>query len=202
MVIGKSFAWGHMGKTGGDATWRLFQCVPDLVERAHDPTDPAKHRRFVEENVQGKTLVLNLRRLPSLTLSYVNHARFHGLGPDQPAGTEITPEEALEELRAERVIRNHTDRGNLTIHRWLRMEHLREDFLEFVSTLRPLTSAEVQAVRAVTTKKPMPYDHDPRTFFSPDQIVQLYENSPTWARYEREVYGDLLLPEAEAKAAW
>ncbi|GJM45044.1 MAG: hypothetical protein DHS20C21_18860 [Gemmatimonadota bacterium] len=198
MVIGKDFAWGHIGKTGGDATSRLFQCVPDLIERAHASDDPAKHRPFTAEGVQDRKLLLNLRRLPSVTLSYVNHARLYGLGQAMPRGTQVTPAQAIEARRAERELRMHTADGTLPIHRWLRMENLREDFLEFVRTIRQPTPAEIDAIRSVPTKPPMPYDHDPHTFFSPEQIAQLYEASPTWARYEREVYGDLLLPSKAA----
>lgn len=49
MVIGETFAWGHMGKTGGDATW-LFHCVSDLVEFAHPTEDPRKHEPFSDRS--------------------------------------------------------------------------------------------------------------------------------------------------------
>ena len=34
MVIGKSFVWAHLGKTGGNTTLRLFQLFPELIEHA------------------------------------------------------------------------------------------------------------------------------------------------------------------------
>jgi hypothetical protein len=183
-----------MGKTGGDATWQLFRCVPDLVEFEHLPEDPAKHQRFSDrDDVDGKRLVLNLRRLPSLVLSYVNHAFRYGLDATLPAGTRLSPEEAVELPRPERMIRNHTANGRLEIE-WLRMENLREDFLELAESLRPLTVEERTMILAVSTKAPMDYDHDPLSFFTPEQIAALYDNSPTWAAYEREVYGGLAVP--------
>jgi len=197
MVIGKRFAWGHMGKTGGDATWQLFRCVPDLVEFEHLPENPSKHERFTDRtDLEGKQLVLNLRRLPSLVLSYVNHAFRYGLDATVPAGTRITPEQAVTFERPERMIRNHTGQGRLAIDRWLRMEHLREDFLEFVGTIRPVTAGEREAILAAPTKPPMRYDHDPLSFFTPEQIARLYGNSPTWAAFERDVYGDLVIPDS------
>jgi hypothetical protein len=191
VIVGRDFAWGHMGKTGGDAIWAMFRCVPDLIEFAHAPTDPEKHRTFRKMGVTDRPLVLNLRRLPSLVLSYVHHARNYGLDATLPKGTVLTPADAAVFPRPERMINNHTDRGRLPIARWLRMENLREDFLDWVSTLRPLTDDEVRAIRTVPTKPPMPYDHDPEAFFSAEQIETLYRVSPTWARYELEVYGDL-----------
>jgi hypothetical protein len=201
VVIGKTFAWGHMGKTGGDATWRLFRCVSDLVGFEHLPEDPEKHQRFTERtDLSGKRLFLNLRRLPSLVLSYVNHAFHYGLDATTPAGTRMTAEEAVVFPRPEQMIRNHTANGCLDIDRWLRMENLREDFVDLVKTIRPVTVAERAEILSVTTKPPMDYDHDPFSFFTREQVVRLYENSPMWAAYEAEVYGNLSLPGARSTA--
>jgi hypothetical protein len=200
MVVGKTFAWGHMGKTGGDATFALFQCVPDLIEWAHPITDPDKHRNFESLGVVRDTYALNIRRLPSLVLSYVHHAKRYGLDATLPKGTRLSPDEASRFDRPERMIRNHTARGRITIDRWLRMESLREDFLDLAWTLRPLSGDEEAAIRHVATKPPMDYDHDVFAFFSADQIDSLYRSNPTWAHFEREVYGSLLRPDAERSA--
>jgi hypothetical protein len=196
MVVGRDFAWAHLPKTGGDATWALFRCVPDLVVRAHSPDDPAKHRTFVEEGVAELRLVLNLRRLPSLALSYVHHARNYGIPGAFPRGYRMTPAEAVAFDRPERALRRHLDRDRLDVHRWLRMEHLREDFLDFVGSLRPLHAREIERVRGVPTKPSMSYDHDPLRFFTSADIERLYANNPTWARHELAVYGTLTLARA------
>ncbi len=193
MVIGKEFAWGHLGKTGGDATWKLFQCFPDLVEFAHAPSDPNKHLPFRQMNAENKRLVLNIRRLPAVTLSFVHHARIHGLGKKVHAGHLMSPEEAIAFRRPERELEGMLDRRPGP-HRWLRMEELREDFLDFVSDLRPVTETEREAVLSAETKRPARYDHDVSAFFRPDQIDDLYRSSPRWARAELEVYGDLPIP--------
>ncbi len=191
MIIGRDFAWGHMGKTGGDAVWAMFQCVPDLIEFAHEPTDPQKHRTFAKMGATNKPLVLNLRRLPSLVLSYVNHAFNYGLDDTMPKGTVVTPEVACHFARPERMINNHTLRGTLPVRHWLRMEELREDFIDWIWTIRDLSEEEEHSIRTIRTKAPMKYDHDPEIFFSPEQIETLYRESPTWARYEAEVYGSV-----------
>jgi hypothetical protein len=201
MVVGADFAWGHLGKTGGDATWKLFRCVPDLVEFAHDPSDPAKHLPFRRMGCETKLLVLNLRRLPSVTLSFVHHARLHGLGRRVAAGTLLTPEEAIAMRRPERELEGMLA-GQLSVHRWLRMERLREDFLDFVRGIRPLTGAEVNAIRTVETKAPASYDHDPDAYFDEERRIELYRSSPRWARAELEVYGDLPVPIAEVAGTW
>jgi hypothetical protein len=71
MVIGERFAWVHMPKTGGDATYQMFAAVPGLI-RFSDPLDSNdKHASFWEREseVAGKQLVMNIRRLPAWTLS-------------------------------------------------------------------------------------------------------------------------------------
>ena len=67
VVIGDRFAWGHLEKTGGDATLELFGEVPEVVRFA-DPLDSHhKHCSFPdrESAVRGKLLALNIRRLPA-----------------------------------------------------------------------------------------------------------------------------------------
>ena len=190
MVVGKKFAWGHMRKTGGDATHTLFRQVPDLIEWAHETEDPRKHWSFKKVGVTGKEkLLLNLRRLPSLVLSHVHHVYDHGLG-DLPVGTILTAEDASRFRHPERMIIDHTDDGRLPI-RWLRRESLCEDFLRFVSELRPVSEPERDAILGVTTEASGKHELDPLHFFSPEQVQTLYHHNPTWARYELEVYGEI-----------
>ena len=193
MVIGRDFAWGHMGKTGGDATHTLFHCLPDLVEFAHDTKDPEKHLTFEQMEVDDRRLILNLRRLPSLMLSYVRHVYEYGM-QGRPEGTELTADEAVEWGVPDRMLRKFTAEGDLEISRWLRMESLRDDFLDFAWELRDLSDAEVRAIREVTTKAPMEYDHDPLNFFTKAQVDELYARNPRWAATEEKVYGALMVP--------
>ena len=83
MVIGKSFVWAHLGKTGGNATVRLFQLFPELIEHADSPDDPAKHAWFTEcpGRIKGKARALNIRRLPSWLLAFSVHRALHGYAP-------------------------------------------------------------------------------------------------------------------------
>ncbi len=195
MVVGRNYAWGHIGKTGGDATWKLFQQVPDLVEWADPTQDSKKHQTFVQAGVQDRPmLILNLRRLPSAVLSFVNHVRNYGVA-EHPKGTVLSADEASRIDRLERAVAAFTVNGTLPIHRWLRMENLRDDFIDFVETIRPLTSDEIERISTVETKKPMNYNHDVHDFFGADQLRTLYSVNPLWSRFEREVYGNLLVEE-------
>ena len=84
MIIGERFVWGHLVKTGGDSTARLFQLFPALVVHCDSANDNHKHDPFGArpEEVRGKVLVLNIRRLPSWVLSYAHHVAQFGGYPD------------------------------------------------------------------------------------------------------------------------
>jgi len=84
MVIGERFAWAHLPKTGGDATRRMLLSVPGLAT-VGDPADSNdKHLPFFarEREIEGKLLVMNIRRLPAWTLSAAHHRAAHGVHPE------------------------------------------------------------------------------------------------------------------------
>lgn len=77
MIIGKSFTWAHIPRTGGDATRGLFLLASQLLRkklikkmdnyqiiRKHDTFDKLKIR-------PDQTLILNIRRLPSFIISWI-----------------------------------------------------------------------------------------------------------------------------------
>src|SRR5215213_8985609 len=84
MVIGERFAWAHLPKTGGSATLELFQLFPELIVAADLEDSNAKHTLFSEreEEVAGKRLALNIRRLPFWVLSRAQHVSRWGVYPD------------------------------------------------------------------------------------------------------------------------
>ncbi len=195
MIIGKDFAWGHLGKTAGDATYQLFQRVaPDLVEFAHQPTERAKHQPFADASMEvlmKETLVLNIRRLPAWVLSNAQHRARSGTAAD-PAPQPLPPSSVLAESReADRGLGQFTANGRIRIDRWLRVEHLREDFLDFVAERRSITDAEARIARRLETKPPGRYDHDLRKTFTDRQIRNLYLENPAWAQAELKAYGHL-----------
>src|SRR6516162_6439440 len=79
MVISPKFAWGHIGKTGGDVTLAYFKAYFDdiIYDR---PAEPKKHNTFASREIDDtRMLILNIRRLPSWILS-VFHEFSYGLG--------------------------------------------------------------------------------------------------------------------------
>jgi hypothetical protein len=194
MVIGARFAWGHLQKTGGDATWELFRLFPDLVEFADPRNTEAKHASFAErpDQVEGKLLVSNIRRLPSWTLSWAQHRARLSTRPDGSPVPMNSPRQMVDVPRADMRLGILTADGQYPVQRWLRMEHLAEDFADFLAELTDVTEEDRKRIAAFAPVNALEYDHEVANWFTPDQVRQLYENNPVWAKIEREVYGDVV----------
>jgi len=92
----------------------------------------------------------------------------------------------------DRLIGRITGEGSFEIHTWLRMEHLAEDFLDFVCQFTDVS--DEQRARTRTLKlgdKIASYDHDPSHWFTREQMERLYRGNPVWSAIEEEVYGAL-----------
>jgi hypothetical protein len=193
VVIGREFAWAHLPKTAGDATYRMLASVPGLVKFA-DPLDSNdKHLPFFgrESEVAGKLLAMNIRRLPAWALSGAQHKAAHGLHPEyQPLPLE-TPDQITSRTDADDLLRWMTDHGRFRVDRWLRAETLEEDVLELLSELGELTAQTRAGVMAVGRVNEGSYSRDLKQGFTGRQMARLYELNPTWAGIERRVYGSL-----------
>jgi hypothetical protein len=195
MVIAHRFAWAHLPKTGGDATLAMFQAVPGLVQFA-DPVDSNdKHMPFFgrEAEVAGKLLVMNLRRLPDWVLSGAQHKARHGVFPDYQPGPLETWEEITSRTDADDLLRWMTDHGRFQVQRWLRVEHLQQDVLDFLDELGELDEGTRAAVRRVGRVNEGDYRPGLAQQATPDQLARLYECNPVWAGLERQLYGALPL---------
>jgi hypothetical protein len=193
MIIGEKFAWAHLPKTGGSATLELFRIFPELIVFGDFEDTNAKHTPFRERKAQvsGKTLALNLRRLPFWVLSRAQHAARWGVWPEYEPIPMATPEELSESAFPDTRIAIFTDDGQFEIDRWLRMERLADDFLAFVSAFTEVTDERGAQVLQLPPVNAHEYDHEIAAWFSPEQVARMYERNPVWAGLERAVYGDL-----------
>jgi hypothetical protein len=193
VVIGERFAWAHLPKTGGDATHAMLAAVPGLVRFA-DPLDSNdKHMPFFgrADEVAGKLLVMNIRRLPAWTLSGAHHKSAHGVHPDYRPQPLQTPDEIASTTDADDLLRWMTDHGRFEVGRWLRAEALEDDLLALLSELGVQTPEVRRRVLAVGRVNEGSYERDLADGFSAEQIRRMYELNPTWAGIERRLYGEL-----------
>lgn len=202
MVIGADFAWAHLPKTGGDATLAMFKVFPDLVEFADPDDSNDKHAQFGAraQMIRGKVLAMNFRRLPSWVLSRAQHVSRRGTYPTYEPEPMGTPDELADSDFPDDRLRLYTSEGRFHPDRWLRMEFLAEDFLEFVSAFRDVTESERRRVEELGPVNMASYDHEVDNWFSPEQIHRMYLNNPSWATLEQELYGALYEP-AGARSA-
>lgn len=191
MVIGRRFAWAHLPKTGGDATRAMLCAVPGLVSFA-DPADSNdKHMPFFgrEQEVTGKLLVMNIRRLPAWAVSGAQHRARHGLYPDYRPGPLESPGQITSRTDADDLLRWMTDHGRFEIDRWLRMESLQDDLLALLADLGERSPEAERAIRSVGRVNQGRYPNELE--LTADQVARLYEVNPAWAGVERRMYGSL-----------
>jgi hypothetical protein len=192
MVIGENFAWAHLPKTGGTATLELFRFFPDLIVSGDFDDSNAKHTLFSErdEQVTGKRLAMNIRRLPCWVLSRAQHVARHGVHPDYVPIRMDTPRELSESSFPDGRLGLFTDSGRFEIDNWIRMEHLAEDFLDFISEFTDVRAEQRSAIHALPMLNANDYDHELPKWFTADQIDRMYVANPIWAELEQRVYGD------------
>jgi hypothetical protein len=190
MVIGQRFAWCHLPKTGGDATLTMFRAFPSLILRSDDTSTHAKHDTFAdhEPEVIGKTLILNIRRLPAWMLSHAHTEAQGGLYPDYQPRPMPTAVEMSERQYADQMLSLFTADDRFAIDEWLRMENLAEDFLRCIESFGRVTPDQRRAVEVLGPVNTRKYDHSVEHWFTDDQIRTMYENNPRWAALERALY--------------
>ena len=194
MVIADRFAWVHVPKTGGDATYEMFAAVPGLILES-DPLDSNdKHLGFWarEGELEGKLLVMNIRRLPAWSLSAAHHKAAVGLHPDFKPLPLDSPDVMAESTDPDDMLRWLTGGEDYPVDRWLRTEHLEGDVLALLDELGLLTTEVKERVREVGRVSEQSYERDLSRRFSDEQIRRMYQRNPAWAEVERRVYGDLV----------
>lgn len=193
MVIAEKFAWAHLPKAAGTATQEMLMAVPGLVIYASPTDSNDKHDPFTEHGpaVDGKLLVMNMRRLPSWVLSYAHHKAMVGLWPDYEPLPMPSIEEMVEDGRPDEMLDWMTGGGEFEIDRWLRTENLTEDVLGLLAEVGALSRRARRGVERVPWLG-KPYDHKVERNFDPDQVRRMYERNPRWAEVERRVYGGVL----------
>lgn len=194
MVIGAKFVWCHLPKTGGDATLSMFQLFPELIVFADPPDVDRKHALFRdrEDQLPGRLLAMNFRRLPAWALSRAVQLSRHGKPPEEVPLRMESPHEMAVSSFPDLRLSKCTDDGRFRIDRWLRMEFLAEDFLAFISEFTEVGDEARQKVVELGPVNAHKYDHELRDWFTEEQIASIYRQNPVWAAIERRLYGNTL----------
>jgi SAM-dependent methyltransferase len=202
MIVGEQFVWGHLPKTGGDGTLNFFRLFPELVVHADSEDTNLKHRLLYTlwEEIADKVVALNIRRLPSWTLSYELHKARRGIHPDYEPMPLASVDEMVESGAADEMIQAFTNFGTIKVDRWFRTEYLYQDLLDFVSEFMEIPEDRIEQVARLTPVNTMQYTRDIAEWFTREQIKAMYVNNPLWASVEQEVYRSEIRLEANGKS--
>jgi hypothetical protein len=181
MVIGERFAWGHLQKTGGDATLGMFQLFPRLIVHADPRNVQQKHAPFSsrEHEVEGKMLACNLRRLPAWSLSWAQHHSQHRSvrGDGRPV-LMPSPQAIAERRHGDLRLADLTGGGRFVID----------------SELTDLSASDREQIAGYPRVNALEYDHEIEHWFTSAQVRLMYANNPVWAKLEERIFGNLALP--------
>jgi hypothetical protein len=202
MIVGKQFVWLHFPKSGGHAVDQALKAALKGNEAAFDPPDYVgwhdsiedRRRRDSSNQLAGKTLISGFRRLPYWMLSRIHYeaARppYLAASRDMLRRGEFFHQNGQIGRADEYIV--HYDAARIS--RWVRTEHLAQDFLEhFGAILGPgVAGAAIRKVRRIVNGAQLNYIRDLGFYFTPDELSGLYEANPLWAELERRLYGGLL----------
>ena len=208
MIVSDKLIWLHIPKTAGDATLRMFGELP-VAWRISDPhTDPRKHGVLEEafERAPGSEsckVIINLRRLPELLVSYFHHMQRHA--PEQLYANgrrfgELAYREYLhwvlehpETQTYDWILNRHL--GDREPDHFLRVSDLGASFLEVIGRHHEIPADAKPRIEAVRANVGAYERSGPANWFTRDEMETLYRNCPRWTRSERAVYGNSLIDE-------
>lgn len=184
-----------MPKTAGDATLAMFKVFPGLIQFAHARDTNDKHARFLkhEKEIEGKLLIMNIRRLPSWILSFAHHKSQYGLYPERKPLPMDSSEEMARSAAPDRLLHSFMAEGRFNVGAWLRTEHLADDFLELISQFTEVRQDQESQIRNLERVNQLKYDHELERWFTRDQVFRMYLVNPLWTSVEQGVYGELVL---------
>jgi hypothetical protein len=199
MVIGRSFIWLHYPKCAGTFTEYLlrkyFENDENIVFDEIDPLKVIWHQNVSERermlgiDLTGKDIICNFRRLPYWIISRVRYEELR-------SGIQI-PREMLVRGKFYEFDKNisHADRyismyNERKVKHWIRQENIIEDFnLAFADHLN-LSLIDIREFDTIINSSGNLLSI--KNWFSPKELVQLYESCPKWAAHEQKIYGNLL----------
>lgn len=201
MVIGENFVWAHLAKAGGNSTLTMFQIIERLIEY-FDPIDShKKHLSFKQriemgDNLNGKDRKLNIRRLPSWILSYVNFQKTtYGVPINNKLykGIVNTIDPKSVNSQNPEIHESHVDETLIyyeysKVNHWLRVENLADDFIQTVSIFTEVSENDISKIHGVRENVNPNYNKSLEDNFTLEELGRLYKNSPIWCRLEKNIW--------------
>lgn len=194
MIVGETFVWLHLGKTGGKTMRSAIELIEDeTLEKIYRMPD---HHFSVEEYekkyqkvISDKKIIIGFRRMPSWMQSYniqshkAYSAEFSSLAKDglmiSRSGVTFKPDDEIK--------RYFKTKKSLNDAEFIRIENIFEDFSSVFSN--NLFCKEKLLDVCKIKKGSREYEKE---VFSHEDLVRMYENNPIWRDLERRLYGSAL----------
>lgn len=210
MIVGDKFVWLHFPKCAGHAVDQALKSVLrgrsdvafDVADRIgwHDSLEE-RQRRDPGLLVADRTVICGFRRLPYWMLSRVH---YEASRPPYLSATRamLCRGEFFHQNGQIGKADDYALHYDARVERWIRTEHLAEDFERHFSDIlgSHLARAALRKVARVVNGTRLNYIRALDYHFTPDELAGLYAANPSWAARERQLYGGLLeLPQVEAE---
>jgi hypothetical protein len=206
MVVSERLIWLHIPKTAGDATLQMFQHLSHPWRILDPHTDPLKHGTLADAlrrapGSEACAVIINLRRLPEVLVSYFHHMQRHGADQRFASGRpwgQLGYEEYLhyvlehpETQTYDWILDQHL--GKREADHYLRVSDLAASFLETVGRHHPIDPEVRDRILGIRANVGSYERRGATGWFRQDEMAQLYRNCPRWRRCEEAVYGDTLV---------
>lgn len=200
MIITDKLAWYHLPKTAGTSTDRLFESSGLFLHWNDDQSSylkhlpPTEHPSFDLQLLNGRQPVVNFRRLPLWLISNYQHKlqRMKLILPIEPISNGLFWREREQNwLPADWWINRFGIDSNWC---FLRVESLKSDFLNCLSSYQPISLCKRLQVYSCSPKNKSNYNRSLSKWFSHKDLVRIYDANPLWAQLEEGIYGSLLGP--------
>lgn len=204
MIVSDTFIWVHFPKCAGHTVDQAIRSVThgrsdirfdqrtEMASWHHSPEDRRKSDPSL--TFADRRIISGFRRLPYWILSRVHYdasrSPYLTATRDMLLRGEFFERNGLVQ-RADAYAEHYSRSG---VQRWIRTEHLAEDFERHFGDVlgSQLARAAVRKLRKVVNGSRLNYGRDLAYHFTPAELDGLYAANPVWAAIEREIYGDLL----------
>ena len=205
MIVSDEFVWLHFPKCAGHAVEQALRSVlrsaPDVAfDRPGDDTinwhDTLEDRRRRDPRLAlgERTVVCGFRRLPHWMLSRVHYEAsrppYHCVTRAMLCRGEFFHQNG-QVGKADAYVEHY---GASKVDRWVRTEHLLEDFERAFGDMMGsrLARGALRRARRIVNGTRLNYMRRLDFYFTGEELAALYAANPLWAELERRLYGDIL----------
>ena len=192
MIVGESFVWFHLGKTGGKTTRSMISCIKNetlkkIFTKELHHMNRNQYENLFPESLLNKFPVIGFRRLIPYMHSHYGQQHKNMDNFYNSASKGLLRKRNSKFVLPDNILKSYTaDCYKIENIRFLRIEFIKEDF---ISTFKDFDFSynEIDKLSRIKkgSRKYEMYD------FSKEEINYIYSKNPFWRDLEIKLYGDL-----------